>query len=426
MIAVLDYGIGNLRSAEKALQHVGAAARLVDDPDDVAGATGVVLPGVGAFGPCAAALEASGLAGPARAAVDAGVPFLGICVGFQLLYEQSDESPGARGLGVFAGTVRALPAGMKRPQMQWNRLDRVPTGVGGDRPSALLAGADGDAWMYFVHSYAPEIGSETVATCDYGGPVAAAAERDDVWGVQFHPEKSGRTGLALLGRFVARSAPADGPAAGDRPARRGRGPAGPGRLRPAVGLRRPARRWPGPSSSTAPGGCTSSTWTARAPASRSTGRRWSPSPRRPTQPACGYRRVAVSGRRRTSTSCSPPASTASSSVRRHWRTRRSRSRWPAAIPARSRSGSITDGATTATWRRRRAAGWRGRGGRSTRCSPHSTGRRSARSSSPRSSATARWPVRTSTGCAGCCRRRRCRWWRPAASAGRTTCDRWRR
>ena len=222
MIAVLDYGIGNLRSAEKALQHVGAAARLVDDPDDVAGAAGVVLPGVGAFGPCAAALDASGLAGPARAAIDAGVPFLGICVGFQLLYERSDESPGARGLGVFAGTVRALPAGVKRPQMQWNRLDRVPAaddGSGGDRPSALLAGLDGDAWMYFVHSYAPEIGPETVATCDYGGPVAAAAERDHVWGVQFHPEKSGRPGLALLGNFVARCAagpvapPAGSPAA---------------------------------------------------------------------------------------------------------------------------------------------------------------------------------------------------------------------
>ncbi len=207
MIAVLDYGIGNLRSAEKALQHVGAAARLVDDPDDVAGAAGVVLPGVGAFGPCAAALDASGLGGPARAAIGAGVPFLGICVGFQLLYERSDESPGARGLGVFAGTVRALPAGVKRPQMQWNRLDRVAAGGGrsdGPAEPALLAGLDGDQWMYFVHSYAPEIGPETVATCDYGGPVAAAAERDDVWGVQFHPEKSGRTGLALLGNFVAR------------------------------------------------------------------------------------------------------------------------------------------------------------------------------------------------------------------------------
>ncbi|HVX21198.1 MAG TPA: imidazole glycerol phosphate synthase subunit HisH [Acidimicrobiales bacterium] len=209
LIAVLDYGIGNLRSAEKALQHLGAPARLVADPDEVAGAAGVVLPGVGAFGPCAAALEASGLAGPARAAVEAGVPFLGICVGFQLLYDGSDESPGARGLGVFAGTVRRLPDGVKRPQMQWNRLDRT-----GAR-SGLLAGLGPEPWMYFVHSYAADVGPETVATCDYGGPVAAAAERGNVWGVQFHPEKSGADGLALLGNFVARCAtgtvPSDGP-----------------------------------------------------------------------------------------------------------------------------------------------------------------------------------------------------------------------
>lgn len=197
-IAVLDYGIGNLRSAEKALQHLGAPARLVADPDDVASAAGVVLPGVGAFGPCAAALEASGLAGPARAAADAGVPFLGICVGFQLLYDGSDESPGARGLGVLGGTVRRLADGVKRPQMQWNRLDRT------GRPSGLLAGLDERPWMYFVHSYAPEVGPETVATCDYGGTVSAAAEKGNVWGVQFHPEKSGTDGLALLANFVAR------------------------------------------------------------------------------------------------------------------------------------------------------------------------------------------------------------------------------
>ncbi|HEX3946945.1 MAG TPA: imidazole glycerol phosphate synthase subunit HisH, partial [Acidimicrobiales bacterium] len=184
LIAVLDYGIGNLRSAEKALQHLGAPARLVADPAEVAGATGVVLPGVGAFGPCAAALERSGLAGPARAAVDRGVPFLGICIGFQLLYEGSEESPGASGLGLFEGTIRRLGEGEKRPQMQWNRLDRL------DRPSGLLAGLDERPWMYFVHSYAAEVGPETVATCDYGGPLTAAAERENIWGVQFHPEKS--------------------------------------------------------------------------------------------------------------------------------------------------------------------------------------------------------------------------------------------
>lgn len=198
-IAVLDYGIGNLRSAEKALLHVGGAARLVDDPAAVEGARGVVLPGVGAFGPCAEALESSGLAVPARRAVAAGVPFLGICVGFQLLYAGSDESPGARGLGIFAGRVRRLQAGVKHPQMQWNLLEPVP-----DTPSRMLRGLPEAPWVYFVHSYAPDPGPETVATCDYGGPVVAAAERGAVWGVQFHPEKSGRSGLAILANFVER------------------------------------------------------------------------------------------------------------------------------------------------------------------------------------------------------------------------------
>ena len=137
MIAVLDYGIGNLRSAEKALQHLGADARLVDDPDEAASATGMVLPGVGAFGPCANALHATGLDQVAREAIARGLPFLGICIGFQLLYEGSDEDPGHAGLGVLPGRVRALPAGVKHPQMQWNQLDPRP-GV----ESGLLRGLD--------------------------------------------------------------------------------------------------------------------------------------------------------------------------------------------------------------------------------------------------------------------------------------------
>jgi glutamine amidotransferase len=198
-IAVLDYGIGNLRSAERALGHVSAAARLVTDPADVSGAAGVVLPGVGAFGPCAAALARTGLGDAALAAIDAGVPFLGICVGLQLLYDGSEEAPGVSGLGVLAGTVRRLPASVKVPQMQWNALARV-------RPSALLAGLDDSPWVYFVHSYAPDVGPDVVATTDYGGPVASAVEAGHVWGTQFHPEKSGATGLAVLSNFVARCA----------------------------------------------------------------------------------------------------------------------------------------------------------------------------------------------------------------------------
>jgi imidazole glycerol-phosphate synthase subunit HisH len=195
VIAVLDYGIGNLRSAEKALQRVGADARLVDDPDAASDAAGIVLPGVGAFGRSAEALRNTGLAGVVADAVTRGIPFLGICVGFQLLYEDSEENPGARGLGILAGTVRRLPAGVKRPQMQWNTLDITA--------SALLTGVPDPAWVYFVHSYAPEVTADTTSTCDYGGPVVATAERGRVWGTQFHPEKSGEVGLGILSNFVA-------------------------------------------------------------------------------------------------------------------------------------------------------------------------------------------------------------------------------
>ena len=197
MIAVLDYGIGNLRSAEKALQRVGGDAHLVTEPAEASGAEGVVLPGVGAFGRCMEALRATRLDRVALDAVADGTPFLGICVGMQLLYDGSDEDPGTSGLGILAGKIRLLPDGVKRPQMQWNRLDRlVPE-------SPLLAGLGADPWVYFVHSYAPELSDDVVATCDYGGPVVAAAARANVWATQFHPEKSGSAGLQLLANFVA-------------------------------------------------------------------------------------------------------------------------------------------------------------------------------------------------------------------------------
>ncbi len=205
MIAVLDYGIGNLRSAEKALQHLGADARLVDDPDRAAEADGVVLPGVGAFGRCAEALRSSGLDRAAAEAVDRGVPFLGICVGFQLLYEGSDEDPTQPGLGILPGVVRRLPPGVKHPQMQWNRLQPVDGGDADRGPafvSGLLGGLPPDPWVYFVHSYAPELSADTSSTCDYGGPVTASSESGAVWGTQFHPEKSGAVGLGILTNFV--------------------------------------------------------------------------------------------------------------------------------------------------------------------------------------------------------------------------------
>ena len=197
MIAVLDYGIGNLRSAEKALQHIGADARLVSDPAEAAGADGVVLPGVGAFGRCMDALRASRLDRVAVAAIAEGKPFLGICVGMQMLYQGSEEDPGVPGLGLLPGLVRRLPDGVKRPQMQWNQLHAV------DPTSPLLAGLGEAPWVYFVHSYAGKFSEDVVATCDYGGPVTAAVQRGPLWATQFHPEKSATTGLQLLGNFVA-------------------------------------------------------------------------------------------------------------------------------------------------------------------------------------------------------------------------------
>jgi len=211
MLAVLDYGIGNLASAGKALRQLDADVRLVDRPDQVEGASGVVLPGVGSFGACAKALRSSGLDEAARQAVSAGTPFLGICVGLQLLFEGSDESPEVPGLGLLPGRVRRLGGDLKRPQMQWNRLDRVE-----GRPSLMLEGLADSPWVYFVHSYAPVPDDErlVVATCDYGGRVVAAVEAGSCWGTQFHPEKSGKVGPSLLANFVRACAagPPDHPA----------------------------------------------------------------------------------------------------------------------------------------------------------------------------------------------------------------------
>jgi glutamine amidotransferase len=146
------------------------------------------------------ALRESGLDGAAVAAIEAGVPFMGICIGMQMLYEGSEENPEVRGLGVLPGQVRELPEGVKRPQMQWNVLQPVQ----GDSP--MLAGLDRETWVYFVHSYAPDASDDVVATCDYGGSVVAAVARRNVWATQFHPEKSGAAGLRILRNFVDRCA----------------------------------------------------------------------------------------------------------------------------------------------------------------------------------------------------------------------------
>ncbi len=202
LVAVLDYGIGNLRSAQKALEKVGADARLTNDPGLIADAAGVVLPGVGAFGRCMEALGQAGLSDIAQEAATAaasgsGRPFLGVCVGMQMLFDGSDESPGVAGLGVVHGRIRLLPEGVKRPQMQWNVLDWA-------KPNPLVEGQPDPSWVYFVHSYWAEVTdpADVVATCEYGAAVTAAIQRERLWATQFHPEKSAANGLRLLETFV--------------------------------------------------------------------------------------------------------------------------------------------------------------------------------------------------------------------------------
>jgi glutamine amidotransferase len=196
-IAVVDYGIGNLRSAEKALQHLGVDAALTSDVRSIEGADAVVLPGVGAFGACMQALRSARLEGATRAAATDGRPFLGICIGMQMLFDGSDETPDVTGLGVVLGRVTRLPATVRLPQMGWNTLEVASW-------SRLGAGLADPAWLYFVHSFAPEPDDDAVvaAWCEYGRRFAAAIEAGPVWATQFHPEKSSAVGLQMLDNFV--------------------------------------------------------------------------------------------------------------------------------------------------------------------------------------------------------------------------------
>lgn len=198
LVAVLDYGIGNLHSAQKSLEHEGADARLTSDPDLIAAADGVVLPGVGAFGACMDALRSTGLEGPTLAAVASGRPFLGICVGMQMLFTKSQENERAAGLDVIPGTVTWIPSGPKIPQMQWNRLAIV------DPAEPMLHDLGDEPYVYFVHSLhgIPDDPGAVAATVEYGTTLNAAFRSGNVFAVQFHPEKSSRPGLRLLRNFV--------------------------------------------------------------------------------------------------------------------------------------------------------------------------------------------------------------------------------
>lgn len=200
MIALIDYGSGNIRSVQKALEHQGAAqVELVSSPQRLAHASAVVLPGVGNFGDCVHNLQSRGLWDPLKIWLAADKPFLGICVGYQLLFESSEEAPEVQGLGFFKGQVRRFQtAGLKVPQMGWNALQLT-------QPTHLLwRGLPADPAVYFVHSYFPQPNDSTIitATAEYGERFAAAAAAGRVAGVQFHPEKSQQTGLAMLANFI--------------------------------------------------------------------------------------------------------------------------------------------------------------------------------------------------------------------------------
>ncbi|MFV1989811.1 MAG: imidazole glycerol phosphate synthase subunit HisH [Acidimicrobiales bacterium] len=198
LVAILDYGIGNLRSAQKAFEKAGADARLTSDSSLVRDASAVVLPGVGAYGSCRRELARSGLDEDVRDAVDRSQPLLGICIGMQLLFDGSEESPGVEGLGLLRGSARFLPAGVPRPQMQWNELKLIHPG------DPLVAGLGADPWCYFVHSYALDGTAENVvASVEYGNEVAAIVREGQVWATQFHPEKSGDVGQTILRGFLS-------------------------------------------------------------------------------------------------------------------------------------------------------------------------------------------------------------------------------
>ena len=195
-VAVLDYGVGNLHSAAKALDRAGAEVRVVPTVAEAGGTAGLVVPGVGAYGACLNGLASAGGAAAVAGWLEGGRPLLGICVGMQLLFEASEEGPVSDGAGVVAGKIRRLSGPVKIPHIGWDEVAVRPG-------SRLLAGLGDGTRFYFGHSYAPEPdGDAGAAVCDYGGRFAAAVEHGNLFGTQFHPEKSGEAGLTLLANFV--------------------------------------------------------------------------------------------------------------------------------------------------------------------------------------------------------------------------------
>ena len=201
MIAIVDYGMGNLRSVQKAFERVGYPAMITARPEDVAAAKRIVLPGVGAFGDAMINLRQEGLIDPIAAAISEDRPFLGICLGLQLLFAESEEMGQHRGLGVLPGAVRRFPEGERVPQIGWNQI-HIQKAV------PLLAGIPDGSFYYFVYSYYvdPEDAGDVVTTTDYGIDYTSIAGHDRVFGIQFHPEKSQDLGLRILKNFAELSA----------------------------------------------------------------------------------------------------------------------------------------------------------------------------------------------------------------------------
>ena len=198
MTAIIDYGAGNLQSVEKALRHIGCEGTVVGGAAGLMSADSAVLPGVGAFGEAMAGLESRGLVGAIGDFVRTGRPFLGICLGLQVLFESSQESPGVKGLSLLPGRIVRLPEdrGLKVPHMGWNSLEVK-------RPGWLLKGLPAEPYVYFVHSYYLQTEPELVsATAEYGAAIHAAVQKGNIAACQFHPEKSGGVGLAILRNFA--------------------------------------------------------------------------------------------------------------------------------------------------------------------------------------------------------------------------------
>lgn len=199
MIAIIDYDSGNLRSVEKALRFLGEETAVTRDEKTVLEADGVILPGVGAFGDAMEKLEQYHLSDVIRKAAAGKIPFLGICLGLQLLFERSDESPGTAGLGICKGEILRIPAcnGLKIPHMGWNSLSY-------DHPGRLFEGIPEGEYVYFVHSYYLKAADEAIVTAsaDYGVKIHASVEQGNVFACQFHPEKSGEAGLSILRNFI--------------------------------------------------------------------------------------------------------------------------------------------------------------------------------------------------------------------------------